>query len=281
MNQEQLQETTDKVQQSLKKTWVKVEKTTKYQDDPSSYAYGVNKYKLAWLFVLGSILGCLAETVWYLYLRGRLLNRQGVLFGPFSPIYGVMFVLITMLLYKIRNDGWKRIFMVSMLSVSGFEYFCSWAMENILGTKAWTYKNKAFNLNGRICLQMCIMWGILGVVYMKVIYPMLSRTIERFKPKIGKILGAILFFTLVLDCLFSFLVSYRQTERRKGLEPSNAVEEWMDRVYTDERLKEIYSEIRVVKKSGEEDIPASTNPEDESFIGHTLKGPNSVVIQKH
>ena len=171
--------------------------------------------------------------------------------------------------------------MVSMLSVSGFEYFCSWAMENILGTKAWTYKNKAFNLNGRICLQMCIMWGILGVVYMKVIYPMLSRTIERFKPKIGKILGAILFFTLVLDCLFSFLVSYRQTERRKGLEPSNAVEEWMDRVYTDERLKEIYSEIRVVKKSGEEDIPASTNPEDESFIGHTLKGPNSVVIQKH
>lgn len=242
---------TEKFVKDMQHRWKKIEQHSHYEDNPASYAYGINGYKMCWLFVCGSVMGYVAETVWYLYLRGHLVNRQGVLIGPFSPIYGIMFVLLTALLYKLRDYGWKRIFLISMASVTTFEYLCSFAMERILGTKSWTYKNKAFNLNGRVCLQMSIMWGILGLVYIKLIYPQFSRTIENFKEKWGKRLGIFLCTFLLVDCVFSIYVSFRQNERRHDIPPSNAVEEWIDSYYTDEKLASIYSEIRVVKKPAE------------------------------
>lgn len=252
MTQKKLQETIknskDKFSNVFKSQQHKPPRQYIYEDNPDSYAYGINRYKLAWLFVCGSLMGYVAETIWYLYLRGKIINRQGVLYGPFSPIYGVMFVLLTCLLYRDRLKNWKRIFLTSMLSVTAFEYACSWLMEHILGTKSWSYAKKAFNINGRVCLQMSIMWGILGLLFIKFFYPLISRTIENFKPRFGKVVGTILFYFLVIDCIFSFLVSLRQTERRNGIEASNAWEEWIDDYYTDEKLAEIYTEIRIVKK---------------------------------
>ena len=254
MNQEEIEEKSEEVLKTVKKTWENKEKKNHYEDNPDSYAYGINRYKMAWLFVSGSVLGYVGETLWYLYLRGHLVNRQGVLFGPFSPIYGFMFVLLTGLLYKDRDKSWKRIFVVSMISVTAFEYACSWSMEHVLGTKSWSYVNKAFNLNGRVCLQMSIMWGILGIVYIKIIYPTLSRTIESFKPKIGKIVGMILCWFLIIDSVFSIVVSLRQTERRNGITANGVFEEWIDEYYTDDKLAEIYTEIRVVDKERESNV---------------------------
>ncbi len=221
---------------------------TLYEDNPESYAYGLSFYKLAWLFVLGSVMGCLAETLWYLYLRGHLMSRRGVLIGPFSPIYGVMMVLVTLLLYRVRRKNGWILYFSSMALGTGFEYMCSWLMEHVLGTKSWSYVNKAFNLNGRVCLQMSILWGVVGFLYIRLVYPLISRTIENFKPKFGKIVGTVLCIFLLLDCFFSLGVSLRQTGRREGRAPRNSIEKWIDRVYTDEVLKEIYTEIRVVKK---------------------------------
>lgn len=250
MDQENTDQKTQK-NKNVKTKLVSAEKQSFYEDNPKSFAYGINRYKLAWLFISGSVLGYAGETLWYLYLRGRIVNRQGVLIGPFSPIYGFMFVLITCLLYRDRHKNWKHIFLTSMITVSSFEYACSWLMEHVLGTKSWSYANKAFNLNGRICLQMSIMWGILGIVYIRLIYPALSRTIENFKPKFGKYVGMILCWFLILDCVFSLMVSLRQTERRNGLEANGPVEEWIDEMYPDEKLSKIYSEIRVVHKEKE------------------------------
>lgn len=203
-------------------------------------------YKLCWMFVLGSLAGYLGETIWYYYLRGHLINRQGVLIGPFSPIYGIGFVMLTILLYRFKNQDWKKIWAISAVSLSAFEYLCSYAMEHILGTRAWNYSKQPFNLNGRICLKFTIMWGFLGVLFIKVLYPQFSKAIDRMKSNAGRILGVSLAVFLLLDCLFSVKVSLRQQERRLGLPARSTLDMWVDGYYTDEKLAKIYTEIRVV-----------------------------------
>lgn len=232
----------------MNNNWNQDKKFEVYKDNPESYAYGAGMYKLCWLFVLGSLAGYAAETVWYYYLRGHLINRQGVLLGPFSPIYGIGFVLLTILLYKWRQKDWKQIWLVSLIVLSSFEYICSYAMEKILGTRAWNYSKQAYNLDGRICLKFSIMWGFLGLLFIKVLYPLFSRTIENMKPRFGKLFGIGLAVFLLLDCLFSVKVSLRQMERRMGIPPLCTLDIWVDSYYTDEKLAEIYTEIRVVNE---------------------------------
>lgn len=217
-----------------------------YQVHQEIESYPTGLYKLCWLFVLGSLVGYVGETVWYYYLRGHLINRQGVLIGPFSPIYGIGFVMLTILLYKWRNKDWKKIWLISAVALSAFEYLCSYAMEHILGTRAWNYSKQPFNLNGRICLKFTIMWGFLGVLFIKVLYPQFSRSIDRMKSKFARILGVGLAVFLLFDCLFSVKVSLRQTERRLGLPPRSTLDVWIDGYYTDEKLSKIYTEIRVI-----------------------------------
>ena len=52
-------------------------------------------------------------------------------------------------------------------------------MEHVLGFIPWNYSKKFMNVNGRICLIYSIFWGILGIVWIKLIYPKIISMIEK------------------------------------------------------------------------------------------------------
>lgn len=221
-----------------------------YSDNPASYAYGLSIYKLMWMFVFGSFAGFLLETGWYYILRGEFVNRQGVLYGPFSPIYGLAMAMITLMLYKFRHINAFHIAVIAGLGGGFFEYILSVLQEKILGTMSWNYSHEPFNIGGRTSLKFMIMWGLLGMVYIKHAYPFVSMYIEKIPEKIGKVLSTTLCIFLVLNCILSITVSFRQKERRNGIPPSNAIERIFDRYYTDGKLESIYTEIRVLDEEG-------------------------------
>lgn len=235
--------TKDNILFKIHKKW---NNSASYEDNESSYAYGLCSYKLMWLFIIGSVAGYLLETIWYYSLRGYYVNRQGVLYGPFSPIYGVAFVMFAFFLYKIKNSNSFNVFIIAGIMGSTFEYICSILQENLLGTRSWNYSKMPLNIEGRVCLRFTIFWGILGMIFIKHTYPFLSKCIENIKPKIGKCLAIILFVFLTIDCALSIAVSSRQNARRNGVEPANAIESFFDNYYTDEKLNSIYTEIRIV-----------------------------------
>jgi len=222
----------------------------KYHDNPNSYAYALNAYKLIWLFMIGSFAGYLLETGWYYMIRGHFVNRQGLVIGPLSPIYGVAAVGITILLYRIRHINAIHIVFFSGLSGGIFEYACSILQEKILGTRSWDYINTPFNINGRTCLKFMIIWGILGMVFIRNTYPFFSKYIEKIPDKIGKILAIVIVVFILLDCLLSLGATVRQKERRNGILASNAIESFYDAYYTDEKLSKIYTEIKIVDSNG-------------------------------
>jgi len=42
-----------------------------------------------WLFVIGSIVGYIYEMIVVLVQKGYFESRQGLIYGPFTPIYGI------------------------------------------------------------------------------------------------------------------------------------------------------------------------------------------------
>lgn len=118
--------------------------------------------------------------------------------------------------------------------------------EIIFGSVAWDYSNVPLNINGRVCLLYSIFWGILGIVWIKLIYPHMSVTIEKIPVNIGKILTIAFIAFFVFDSFMSATAALRMDERHEGMQPSNDFEIFLDNHFDDERMHKIYANSKDV-----------------------------------
>lgn len=220
-----------------------------YQDRMEAFAGGMCAYKIMWLVLAGSVIGCALEMCWYRHLRGKWISRKGVIYGPFSPIYGVAIAGFVYLLYPMRRGNLLFLFVLGAAMGSCFEYACGYLQEKVLGTKSWDYSQKKYQLHGRICLEFAFYWGIAAVASMRCLYPVLSRMVEAVSLRRGPVLIGGLFLLFLADCAVSGAACIRQRLRREGRRAVLAVERFLDKHYPDERLAKIFTEIRVVSDS--------------------------------
>ena len=213
------------------------------------FAHGLNFYKLVWIFLLGCIMGFLIETAWLFVHTGILESRKGVIYGPFSPVYGFGAVLFTIFLYKLKKVNGIIIFTISAVLGALFEYACSWLQEHFMGTISWEYSNQPLNLYGRTSLKYSILWGALGYFFIKHVYPIIDLKIEKIPNSIGPTLTWVIFVFLTLDMGISLMAVKRQTERHNGIEAHNKIQEFLDEKYNDELLEKVYPNMIQVKKS--------------------------------
>ena len=157
-------------------------------------------------------------------------------------MYGLGLVFFVIFLSKIKNPG--LIFLGGMLLGGGYEYLCSLVQEKVFGTLSWDYSHQLFNIGGRTSLKYMLIWGVLALVIMRIVYPFLSNLIEKMPVKTGNILTAILIVFMVADIIISVAACLRQSERAKGMEPSNKVEVFLDRHYPDKRLNTIFQNAK-------------------------------------
>ena len=123
------------------------------------------------LFFSYSFIGWLMEVIIKLIQYKRLINR-GFLIGPYCPIYGWGGILISLLLQKYVDDP-LALFLFTIFICSILEYYTSYFMEKLFNARWWDYSSKKFNVNGRICLDTMIPFGLLGMLIMYVINPFL------------------------------------------------------------------------------------------------------------
>ena len=147
--------------------------------DPSGRGYlELNFFNLFWIFVAASVLGLLYENTFHeLYYHGYQ-NRAGLLFGPFSPIYGVGAVLMTLALNRLHDANIVVVFLISALIGGAFEYAASWFMELAFGAVAWDYTGMWLSIGGRTCGLFMAVWGVLGTLWVKVLLPLLLRAVN-------------------------------------------------------------------------------------------------------
>ena len=128
------------------------------------------------LFMLYSILGWCMEVVGKLIQYKRFINR-GFLIGPYCPIYGYGALLITFLLKKYTQDP-LVLFIMTIVVCGTLEYLTSFFMEKIFKARWWDYSQRKFNINGRICLDTIVIFGILGLLIMYILNPFFIGKIE-------------------------------------------------------------------------------------------------------
>lgn len=208
------------------------------------FASGCGFYKLACLFFIGAFLGDITETVFCRFSMGRWMSRSSVVFGPFSIVWGLGCAMLTWILYRYREQSDRRLFLCGTILGGAYEYICSVFTEIVFGTVFWDYSKIPFNLGGRINLLYCFFWGFAAIIWMKGIYPFLSRWIEKIPVRIGKPLCMIMFFFMSVNIALSGLALDRYSKRHDGLPAKNAVGELMDDWFPDPYMEKVYPNIK-------------------------------------
>ncbi len=204
------------------------------------FAYGLCFSKLFWLFLIGSVFGTFLETLWSIFIDGHLEMRVGLLIGPFIPVYGGGAVVITLCLYKLHKSGDLVVYLASAVIGATFEYLCSYFQETFLGTVSWDYSDTPFNLHGRTNLTYALIWGILGLVWLRYLYPLISRMIERIPKKPGKIITIILVVFMALDSALSIIAITRYADRKDNIAPKTVIGETIDTVFNDDYMNFVF-----------------------------------------
>lgn len=206
--------------------------------------------KLFWIFIIVSIFGCILETIVCFVQKGHFEIRQGVIYGPFIPVYGAGAVLYYLLVPKItgattenaKNISCVKIFIYTMILGGITEYIFSYCQECLFGTVSWEYGTIPFNLNGRTSLLHCIYWGIGGILFIKWIYPNTEKIqiLSRISKK-GKIATTVFIVFMILNMGVSMLAGYRQYERVQNISADTKLDKFLDKHYPDKLMDKIFS----------------------------------------
>lgn len=155
-------------------------------------------YPLATLFLYFCFYACAGwcmETVYCSVLEKRFVPR-GFLHGPLCPIYGVG-VLLMILFFAPFKDNLIVFYLVSTVVMSAWEYFVGWFLEVTTHIKYWDYSMYRFNLKGRICLWVCLIWGVLSYICIFWIHPPVAALIAQI-PQLAQQVAALILAALVL-----------------------------------------------------------------------------------
>ena len=247
---EQIKEILDnsekKAAERQQKTIAKYE-TVIPEGEEKPFAYSLCFTKLFWLFMIGNVVGTILETLWALLTLHKFEMRVGLVWGPFIPVYGFGAVVMTLLLYKSYKRRDLYIFTAAALIGAGFEYLCSLFQELAFGTVSWEYSDTTANLGGRTNLMYALIWGILGLLWVKEFFPFISRQIEKIPKRIGSILTIILCVFMVVDMAVSGAAVVRRGERREGIPADSAFELWLDKNFDDEKMDFLFPNMIYVE----------------------------------
>ena len=163
----------------------------------------ISKYII--IFFVYSVVGYICEVI-NCWIVNKKLKDRGFLLGPYCPIYGVGAVLLTILLTKYENDI-LILFSTSILICGILEYFTSYLLEKIFNMRWWDYSKNIFNINGRICLETLILFGIGSIIIIKFTNPLLINLISKININIIHILAFIFSSIIIVDLIISLNIA--------------------------------------------------------------------------
>lgn len=159
------------------------------------------------IFMMYSSLGWIMEVLVTLYKNKKIINR-GFLIGPYCPIYGWGCMMIIFLLDKYKSNIFI-LFIMAIIICSILEYYTSYFMEKIFKTRWWDYSKNKYNINGRICIETMIPFGILGCIVIYIINPIFKNILSKTPLSIINALALSLFIIFLVDNIISISIIFK------------------------------------------------------------------------
>ncbi len=201
----------------------------------------VSFHDIFYIFIFGCFFGWIVEGIWSLLKKGLLINHSALVIGPFNIVYGIGAVVLTLSLYRLKDKGTISIFGASFAIGTILEYILSFLMEKIVGFVAWNYSKKPFNINGRVCLMYSVFWGLLGIIWIELIYPLIRKIIDKFNKTESTKLMKITIIFLIFDVILTLGAINRGKEYELNIPPSNKIEEIYDKYFGVDYLNNMFN----------------------------------------
>lgn len=197
-----------------------------------------------WVFIFGSLLGFLLEGIWHILRRGCWESRTGTIWGPFCVIYGLGAVVLYVLGAFIKTENTVIIFILSAIAGSLAELLAGLFQEAVFGTYSWNYSHHIFNIKGKISLEMGIMWGMLGTLFIKFAVPRLNNIFNIMHGGMWNVIVALFTVFMVVNLSVTGAALVRWKQRSEGIEATNSVESFIDKHWDDDEMQKIFPNMK-------------------------------------
>ena len=229
------------------------------RDETGECYIKLNYFNLFWVFFVCSVLGLILEEVWHMVVvdPGVYQDRAGMLFGPFSPIYGFGAVLMTMALNRFYKKNPLIIFLVSALIGGAFEVFVGWFMQTSFGVVSWSYSHiRLFGMpdpiavltGGRTCTPFACMWGLGGLIWIKVLLPRLLKLINMIPWKRRYSATVILTAVMLIDGVMTLQSLDYWYQRVNGTVRNIPVAQFYDKHFDNEYMENRFQSMTMSPK---------------------------------
>ena len=157
-------------------------------------------------FFIYSILGFLFETIGNIIIGSH--GESGILFGPWTPVYGFGIIVSFYINKKLENKIKKRklknviLFLTTTIILTILEQIGGMLIEAIWNTSFWDYTKLKFNIGKYISLETSLLWGIGSVL----ITNYLKSYTDKLNKKIPKVITYILTISLVIDVILALFI---------------------------------------------------------------------------
>ena len=205
--------------------------------DPGEGYIRLDFFNLFWTFMVGCFLGLVVEVIFHMAViePGVYQDRAGLLWGPFSPIYGIGAVLMTIALNRFKDRSIILVFIVCTIIGGAFEYFVSWFMEVSFGATAWDYSDQFLGdlFGGRTCLLYASMFGVLGTAWIKLLLPIFLRLFNLIPWRWRSTVTLVCATFMLVNCVMTLQALDNWGARRAGHVPQPGIEEFYAKNFDD------------------------------------------------
>lgn len=239
-------------------------------------------FRLVWIFVITSVAGLYIETLVSYPIDGVWKDRAGLVWGPFSPIYGAGCTLITLALNGLAGASNITLFLIAAISGAAFEYLAGWFWETAFGIVAWSYADQPFNIGGHTCLGMAIVWGSVGLIWMRHLLPVVIRAGDAVPKRWQRPIATAMTAFLVADAVMTVGSFNCWYQRSAGQTPTTPVQRYFAEHYGDDFMENRFQTMSLYagladRGNDEQESPVPT-AEDGSSLDPEAPGDSASLM---
>lgn len=152
-------------------------------------------------FFIFSILGHIIESI----LNSS--GSSGILFGYWTPIYGVGTIIILLLNRYLKQTTFNKLFksillfIYSAILLSTVEMIGGYLIKFIFNKELWNYSDHIFNIGKYASLEMALFWGVTSIILIYIIKPFIDKIIKKIPHFISYMLLGLFSFDLLASII--------------------------------------------------------------------------------
>ena len=140
--------------------------------------------------IIYSIFGFVLESMVYKIKGSK--RHSGICYGPVTYVYGFGVLVLNLIyqyfLFPLKINKWLKMFitfLLSVISLSLVEWLGGVILYQLFQVRLWDYSGKSFHLGRYVCLELALVWGIMGTLYLTYLKKRVDDLIKRIPKKLS------------------------------------------------------------------------------------------------